>query len=74
MRICIGDTIESEFGKGPIVALTNEWVVHDTGDGHEAALPIPADGQWWIPADSFGPHGTKHSAIDVGNEQNHHKC
>ena len=66
MRICIGDTIESEFGKGQIVALTREWVVHDTGDGHEAALPIPSAGQWWIPAsDDFGPRGTLRSSVDV---------
>ena len=65
MRICIGDTIESEFGKGPIVALTNEWVIYSTEDGHEAALPIPPNGQWWIPADDFGQNGTLYSSVIV---------
>lgn len=65
MRICIGDEIESDFGRGPIVAITNEWIVHDTGDGHEAALPKDPDGRWWIPITDFGPAGTLHSSAEV---------
>ena len=58
MKICLGDLIQSEFGTGPVVALTNEWVVHDTGDGHEAALPKD-EGGFWVPVTEFGPHGSK---------------
>lgn len=65
MRISIGDVIESEFGIGPVVAITNEWIVHDTGDQHEAALPIPPNGQWWIPAITDCENATLHSSIDV---------
>ena len=58
MKVCLGDLIQSEFGTGPVVALTNEWVVHDTGDGHEAALPKD-EGGFWVPVTEFGPHGSK---------------
>ena len=65
MRICIGDVVESVFGKGPIVAITDEWIVHDTGDGHEAALPKQPDGQWWVPVTDFGANGTLHQSLEI---------
>ena len=47
MIINIGDIIASEFGEGPVVAITKDWVVHDCGNGSEAAIPKD-DGQFWI--------------------------
>ena len=65
MVISIGQIVESVYGKGPIVAITNEWIVHDTGDGHEAALPKQSDGQWWISVTDFGPNGTLHLSLEI---------
>ena len=58
MKVCLGDLIQSEFGTGPVVAIFNEWVVHETGNGHEAALPKD-EGKFWIPVTEFGIHGSK---------------
>jgi hypothetical protein len=43
-----GDIIESEYGIGPIVAITKEWIIH-TGKDREYALYRGNDA-WWIPA------------------------
>lgn len=64
MKVSIGDTIESEFGRGPVVAITEEWIVHDTGDGHEAALSI-ADHAFWVPVTEVGLKGSKGLILHV---------
>lgn len=40
MKIFIGDKVTSDFGTGPLVAVTKEWVVHNIEDGSEVAVPI----------------------------------
>ena len=45
-----GDVVESEFGRGKVVAITRAWVVHEIENGSEVAVPrgmepisVPAD-------------------------------
>lgn len=33
MKVKIGDIVESEFGTGPLVAVTKEWVIHEVVNG-----------------------------------------
>jgi hypothetical protein len=62
VKVEIGDIIESEYGKGKIVAITNEWIVHKDGS-HEVAIPI-ADCQFWIPAEP-GENGTLKHSLEI---------
>ena len=62
MKVEIGDIIESEFGKGKIVAITRQWIVHEDGD-MEVAIPID-DCQWWIPGEP-GKLGTLKNSIEI---------
>lgn len=34
----VGSIIESEFGVGPVVAITKEWIVHEDDGGCESAI------------------------------------
>ena len=63
MIVNIGDVIESEFGKGKIVAITKEWVVHECGDSHEAAIYIE-DCRFWIPVEP-GKQGTAKESLEI---------
>ena len=57
MKVGIGDVIESGFGRGRIIVITKEWVVHDCGNGTEAALNRK---EWevWLPIEEVGPEGS----------------
>lgn len=48
-----GDIIESEFGKGKIIAITTNWIIHETkgGGSYQAAIARGEDA-WWVPADA----------------------
>lgn len=48
-----GMVVTSEFGTGPVVAITKDWLIHDCGDGHEAALCID-DQEFWVPSEVEG--------------------
>lgn len=63
MIVNIGDVIESDFGKGKIVAITKEWIVHECGDSHEAALSID-DRSFWVPAEP-GEQGTAKESLEI---------
>ncbi|MEQ9404426.1 MAG: hypothetical protein RIM99_12610 [Cyclobacteriaceae bacterium] len=45
-RIQIGDMVESDYGKGRVIAITDQWIIHDNslnnGD-EEFALLISDD-------------------------------
>lgn len=43
-----GDIIESDYGRGPIVAITEEWIIHK-GKDREYALYRGND-FWWVPS------------------------
>lgn len=69
MTIEIGMIVESEFGRGAVVALTNEWVVHQVDDegrdeGREAALPKDR-GEVWIPVTEYGENGSLHESVEL---------
>jgi len=53
MKIKRGTIIESDFGKGPVVAITKSWVIHEDKHGKEYAL-LAADDTFWIPAEVDG--------------------
>jgi len=38
MKIKIGDIVESQFGQGPIVAMSKSWCIHEDEAGNEAAV------------------------------------
>jgi hypothetical protein len=57
----IGDEIESEYGRGKIVAITKHWIVHEDGTS-EVAVPI-GDCEFWVPAEP-GIHGTMEQNLE----------
>jgi len=49
----VGDVVESDFGRGKIVAITKEWVIHEDDDGtHEFAVSRE-DGWICFPVDEY---------------------
>lgn len=59
MKVKVGDVVCSEFGKGPIVAITKEWLIHvDEAQEvkREFALSL-SDDLIWIPCEAFLPGG-----------------
>ena len=48
-----GDVIESEFGKGKIIAITEDWIIHETTGKsiYQVAISRGND-MWWVPADA----------------------
>jgi len=48
MFIRIGDVVSSEFGTGPVVAITHQWIVHLSKNGEEQAVQHD---EIWIPAE-----------------------
>lgn len=53
MKIKRGTIIESDFGKGPVVAITKSWVIHEDERGKEYALLVESE-TFWIPAEVDG--------------------
>lgn len=49
MIIKVGDRVCSEFGCGPVVAITKEWVVHENEYGNEVCLCLKYDAVWISP-------------------------
>ncbi|WP_436517356.1 hypothetical protein [Ekhidna sp. To15] len=47
MNIRIGDIVESDYGKGAIVAITKQWIIHNNSlnndESNEFALLIGED-------------------------------
>ena len=61
MIIHIGDEVHSDFGHGPVVALTDEWVIHENQNGDEIAVQYS---DVWVPAEKpvDAPRGGKEEA------------
>ncbi|MEO9873094.1 hypothetical protein [Ekhidna sp.] len=36
-RIKIGDMVESDYGKGRVLAETNEWIIHDNSANNSSS-------------------------------------
>ena len=69
MIVELGTILESEFGAGPVVALTNKWIIIDTGDGDEAALPLDREAiHWCVQPTGVGQKGTKHTQVEIREE------
>lgn len=66
MEIALGDEVHSDFGYGPVVALTEEWVIHQNRSGDEVAVPYE---DVWIPAEQPDevPQGGKEVADAESN-------
>jgi len=41
MKVKMGDIVVSEFGSGPIVAMSREWCIHEDEAGNEIAVCWP---------------------------------
>ena len=61
MKISVGTIIGSDFGVGPVVAITEEWVIQKA-DGCECALHRE-DGRYWIEVTEHEIGGGKDLAI-----------
>ena len=51
MKVKRGDIIASEFGQGPIVAITKDWLIHLQEEGEEVCIYKPHN-NYWIPVDA----------------------
>ena len=49
MLVRIGTVVESEFGRGPVIAITRQWIIHEAEGNEEIALPYS---DVWIPIES----------------------
>lgn len=66
MRVKRGDIVESEFGIGPVLAITKEWIIHKAGKS-EACLYIP-DGGVWVPAEFGGEDVDETATAEIPKE------
>lgn len=46
MKVKVGDIISSDYGTGKIICITNIWVIHETEDKGEVAVPYKIDSVW----------------------------
>lgn len=55
MKVKIGDIVESEYGKGKVLAFTKRWLIHDNSEDSENPDPEQeyacffGDTAVWIP-------------------------
>lgn len=64
MKIKVGTEIESEFGRGPVVAITKQWVIYEVADGDEMALCI-GEQEFWIPVTEREIGGGQERELEV---------
>lgn len=55
MKVKVGDVVCSEFGRGPVVAITKEWLIHiDEGNDKRPEVILNLDHDpIWVPRDAF---------------------
>lgn len=56
MKAKIGMIFESEYGSGPIIAMTKSWCIHEV-DGYEAAVEWTGDD--WVKIKVEPPEGVE---------------
>lgn len=49
MMVRVGTVIGSDFGVGPVVAITKEWIIHESEQGSEFAISRDDDTFWIEP-------------------------
>ena len=59
-----GTIVESDFGYGPVVAVTKSWLIHQTEDGTEVCIYIP-DGGVSIRAEFDGAVDVPDSEVEL---------
>jgi hypothetical protein len=64
VKVKVGTVVESEFGKGPVIALTKTWLIHNDEDGIEICLYLP-DNHVWVPADFSEPDVSKSEEVEL---------
>ena len=54
-KVRVGDVICTDYGTGPIVAITKEWIIHksDMGDDASEVALSRNDEFWSLPDDSL---------------------
>ena len=73
MKISIGTIVESEFGRGPVVAITKDWLIHEIFSNKEVCIHIP-DGGIWIPIDFDTPEDNEMVICSFSYQCNNHIC
>ena len=58
MKIKVGDIVETDFGYGPVVAITDKWVIHKIGQTEEVAVSI-GDNPIYLKVEGFEKGGGK---------------
>lgn len=66
--IRVGTVIESDFGTGPVVAITKEFVIHETEGGKEYAIYRPI-GDYSIPVTDHEIGGGQELTIEHDDSQ-----
>ena len=64
MKFFIGDIIESEFGSGKVVAITDQWIVHEIDGGKSEVAIARGEQPYWVTAEP-GHTGTKYSFAET---------
>ena len=65
MIVKIGDIVETEFGKGPVVAITKQWLIHARlKEDDEICVYLP-DNDVWVPAEFGTVDVNKSAEIDL---------
>lgn len=64
MKVRVGTIIESDFGRGPVVAITKEWIIHQ-GDGAEEYCLLRDEREYSIPVTEHEIGGGQDGEIDV---------
>lgn len=52
----IGTVVQTDFGIGPIVAITKEWLIHHDEKGREVCIYLPFNSK----GSAHSPHPTTH--------------
>ena len=65
MKVGIGDIVETEFGRGPVVAITKQWLIHSRENEDDEICVYLPDNMVWVPAEFDSEHVDKKSTIDL---------
>lgn len=67
MKVRVGTVICSDFGTGPVVAITKQWIIHQIDKGSEVCLSREDD-FFWIPDSGIEIGGGQDMEIELPDE------
>lgn len=59
-----GTIVETDFGIGPVIAVTKTWLIHQAQDGTEICIYIP-DGGVSVPAEFDGAVDAPDDEVEI---------